>query len=123
MLENILSKILKNFRIFESIKKIKESQPAAENSSFFVKVISEEGVKNAIKDLPVNKSTISREIPTINQYAQIYLKKLAGILNESMKMGNFPDILKKAEVTPVYKKDEMNDKQNYRPVCINSPNI
>ena len=38
-------------------------------------------------------------------------------------MGNFPDILKKAEVTPVYKKDEMNDKQNYRPVYINSPNI
>ena len=38
-------------------------------------------------------------------------------------MGNFPDILKKAEVTPVYKKDEMNGKQNYRPVCINSPNI
>ena len=31
-------------------------------------------------------------------------------------MGTFPDILKKAEVTPVYKKDDMNDKQNYRPV-------
>ena len=123
MLENILSKILKNFRIFESIKKTKESQPAAENSSFFVKAISEEGVKNVIKDLPINKSTISREIPTIKQYAQIYFKKLAGISNESMKMGNFPDILKKAEVTPVYKKDEMNGKQNYRPVCINSPNI
>ena len=31
-------------------------------------------------------------------------------------MGKFPDILKKDEVTPVYKKDDMNDKQNYRPV-------
>ena len=28
----------------------------------------------------------------------------------------FPDILKKSEVTPVYKKFGMNDKQNYRPV-------
>ena len=110
MLENILSNILKNFRIFESIKKIQEPQPAAENSSFFVKVIIEEGLKNAIKDLPINKSTISREIPTIKQYAQIYFKKLA-------------NILKKAEVTPVCKKGDMNDKQNYRPVCINSPNI
>ena len=31
-------------------------------------------------------------------------------------MGKFPDILKKAEVTPVYKKIDVNDKQNYRPV-------
>ena len=31
-------------------------------------------------------------------------------------MDNFSDILKKAEITPVYKKDGMNDKQNYRPV-------
>ena len=49
------------------------------------------------------------------QYAQMYSKKLAGIFNESIKLGKFPDILKKAEVTPVYKKDDMNDKQNYRP--------
>ena len=31
-------------------------------------------------------------------------------------MGKFPDILKKAEVTPDYKKDDLNDKQNYSPV-------
>ena len=29
-------------------------------------------------------------------------------------MGKFPDILKKAEVTPVYEKDDMNGKQNDR---------
>ena len=117
-LENTLSKIVKNFRNFESIKKIKESQQAAENSSFSFKVISEEEVQNTIKDLPINKSTISGDIPTkiLNQQTQIYSKKLADIFNESIKMGKFPDILKKAEVTPVYKKDDMNSKQNYRPV-------
>ena len=31
-------------------------------------------------------------------------------------MGKFRDILKKAEITPVYEKDNMSDKQNYRPV-------
>ena len=31
-------------------------------------------------------------------------------------MRKFPEILKKAEVTPVYKKDDIKDKQNYRPV-------
>ena len=31
-------------------------------------------------------------------------------------MGKLADILKKAELTPVYRKDDMNDKQNYRPL-------
>ena len=42
--------------------KIKESQQTAENSSFSFKVISKEEVENAIKDLPINKSTISGDI-------------------------------------------------------------
>ena len=31
-------------------------------------------------------------------------------------MGKFPDVLKIAEVTAVYNKDDMNGKQNYCPV-------
>ena len=71
-----------------------------------------------LKTLPINKSTISSDIPTkiLKQHAQIYSKKQADNFIESIKMGRFLDILKKAEVTPVYKKDDMNDKQNYRPV-------
>ena len=69
-------KKLENCGNTESIKKIKKSQQAAENSSFSYKVISEEEVKNAIKDLPINKSTISGDIPTkiLNQHGQIYSK-------------------------------------------------
>ena len=42
-------------------------------------------------------------------------KKLADIFDESIKIEKFPDLLKKAEVMPVYKKDNINNKQNYRP--------
>ena len=51
-----------------------ESQQAAENSSFSFKVISEKEVRNAIKDLTKNKSTISSNVPTkiLKQHAQIY---------------------------------------------------
>ena len=52
----------------------------------------------------------------LTRHAQIYSKKLADIFNESINIGKFPDILKRAEVASVYKKDDMNDKQNYRPV-------
>ena len=104
-------------RNFESIKKIKESQEAAENSSFSFKVISEEELKYTITDLPINKYTTSGDIPTriLKQHAQIYSKKLADIFHESIKLGKFPEILKKAEV---YKRVDMNDKENYRPLSI-----
>ena len=64
-LENAPSEIVKIFRIFDNIKKIKKSQQAVANSSFSFKIISEEEVKNAIKGLPINKSTISGDIPTL----------------------------------------------------------
>ena len=38
------------------------------------------------------------------------------IFNKSIKIVKFPDILKKAEVTPVYKKDSMKCKRNQRPI-------
>ena len=69
-LENTLSKIVKNFRNSERIKKSKESQQAAGNSSFSIKVISEEEVQNAIKDLTY------RDIPTKFGIWQIFLMNL-----------------------------------------------
>ena len=53
---------MKNLRNFESIKKVKEFQETAENFPFLFKVISEEEIKNAVKDLPINKSTISGDL-------------------------------------------------------------
>ena len=69
-----------------------------------------------LKTLPINTSTISGDIPTniLKQHAQIYSKKQADVLNESIKMGKFPDILKKSEVTPVYKKDDMTGQKKCR---------
>ena len=48
---------MKTFRNFESTKKTKESQQGGQNSIPPFKIITEEEVKNAIKDLPINKST------------------------------------------------------------------
>ena len=44
------------------------------------------------------------------------LRSTPDIFNESIKMCKLPDILRKAEAMPVYKKDHINYKQNYRPV-------
>ena len=73
----------KNIGLENTLSKIVESLEGVENFLFLFKVISEEEVKNAIKDLPLNRSTISGDIPTeiLKQHAQIYSKKLTDIFN------------------------------------------
>ena len=39
-------------------------------------------------------------------------------INKATETGNFPDSLKMANVTPVFKKEDPLDKSNYRPVNI-----
>ena len=39
-------------------------------------------------------------------------------INGSLLKGTFPDNLKLGNTTPVHKKDEPKDKENYRPVSI-----
>ena len=46
----------------------------------------------------------------------IYSHVLTNIFNDCVKRGNFPDILKYADITPVFKKGDTTDKTNYRPI-------
>ena len=39
-------------------------------------------------------------------------------VNELVLRGIFPDLLKMADITPVHKKDDTSNKENYRPVSI-----
>ena len=43
---------------------------------------------------------------------------LANLINISYKNGIFPDLLKKAVVTPIFKEDDKNEIKNYRPISI-----
>ena len=45
-------------------------------------------------------------------------KPLAIIINQTLKSGIFPDKLKIAKVTPIYKKDNEQLVTNYRPMSI-----
>ena len=43
---------------------------------------------------------------------------LTADINRCIKNGTFPDILKKADITPTFKKDDRLIKSNYRPISI-----
>ena len=112
-----ISCIVESFKDCESIRKIKEVHKIEENSFSFT-LFTEEEVKDAIKNLPNNKATTFNDIPVkiLKQFLEVYSKKLTDIFNDCLTTGMFPDILKEADVTPVYKKDDVNNKENYRPV-------
>ena len=48
----------------------------------------------------------------------VYAKGLTTIINNCLKDGMFPNELKLADVSPVFKKDDDLNKENYRPVGI-----
>ena len=45
-------------------------------------------------------------------------KPLTAIINQSILNGIFPDKLKLAKVIPIYKKGDVNDLNNYRPISL-----
>ena len=56
------------------------------------------------------------EIKLLFQMRSVYYQKLTYIFNNYIKSGTFPEILKKAEVTAVFKKGDPTSKTDYRPV-------
>jgi hypothetical protein len=43
---------------------------------------------------------------------------LTGLINRSIELGVYPDILKKSIIVPVYKKGDRNDPSNFRPIAL-----
>lgn len=71
--------------------------------------------KNSYSTGPDNLSTFILK-PVIHLLA----KPLAYLVNLSFETGLFPKILKQSKVTPVFKKGEKMNKNNYRPISLNS---
>ena len=74
--------------------------------------------------METSKACQDTDIPTkiIKENADIFADILLARFNDSVEKSNFPSFLKKANITPVFKKGDRNSKDNYRPVSI-LPNI
>ena len=99
-----------------SIKKIKETYKTSREISLKRSVIRRS--KNVIKSLNKKKSAISSCIPVkvLIDSVDTYLPIFTDIINSSIRNGTFPEELKLAEMTPIFKKAEPVDKVNCRPV-------
>ena len=90
------------------------------SSDFNFRQVSLKEVKSEILDLHIKTSSIKGSIPAtiLKQCVDIYLPFLTNAINRSILDNYFPKELKKAEIIPVYKKDDSLKKENYRPVCL-----
>ena len=116
--KNPLDKAILTYKEHPSIQSIKSKYD--ESSKFSFREITEEEISNEILSLNTAKASQQSDIPTniLRINVDLYSFYLQKILNKCLKKSVFPDAMKVAEVTPVFKKNDRISKENYRPVSI-----
>ena len=91
--------------------------------SFYLSPMSPSEVKTYILQLNSNKATKSNSVPIkiLKLTVDIVAPILSTIFNKCIYEGVFPDMLKSAEVHPIYKKGSKILTSNHRPISILSP--
>ena len=81
--------------------------------------VSNDDISKIITSLDSTKKT-NGVIPTkiVKLANKEVCKDLANCINESIKKNEFPNELKAADITPVFKKEDPPNKENYRPVSV-----
>ena len=82
--------------------------------------ITKDEIRKEISKLDGSKATPVGDIPAemLKSTIDVHVSFRRKIINLSIRNGCFPDELKAAEVTLIFKKNDDLDKENYRPVSI-----
>lgn len=90
------------------------------NSKFTFSTVNIEDVTKTIKNLKSKSSSGHDGISTIllKKIAPVISAQLTTIINQSLITGIFPNKLKIAKVSPLYKKDDPHLFDNYRPISL-----
>ena len=113
-----LLQVIKKYDNHTSILKIKELH--RDKMTFSFTHVTKEDIVKEINELKTSKATPKDSIPAkiIKEFQDIFAQKISIDFNHSVDLGFFPNNLKYADVTPVFKKGDRLDKTNYRPVSI-----
>ena len=119
-LNDPIDKALLKYAQHPSIEQIKTEFDCS--NVFKFQNIQPKEVIEEIKKLDESKGT-SGDIPVkfIKEYSYLFINSLTDCINTAINNNQFPDILKLADVTPVFKKGCKTDKENYRPISVLKP--
>ena len=90
------------------------------SNSFFINAVKDNEIEKLIKNLNHNKSLGPCSIPVkiLKNHANDLKQPLAFLINLSFQQGVFPEALKNARVTPIFKKDNPQIPSNYHPISV-----
>ena len=115
---NTLENVPDAFYSHPSIERIRRTIKTNEKFSF--QPVPEDLVREIILSLDTSKATPVGDIPAdvLKSTVNVHLPFITKVINVSFENGRFPDELKLAEVSPIFKNNGDLDKENYRPVSI-----
>ena len=89
-------------------------------NSFFAAPVESDEVIEMINKLNTNKACGPNSIPSkiLKNNSELLADPVKMLLNMSIIDGNFPEMLKKADVCPIYKKNDKTKCENYRPISL-----
>ena len=89
-------------------------------NSFFIAPVETNEIIDMINKLNTNKACGPNSIPSkiLKNHSNILADPVKILLNRSIIDGNFPEMLKKADVCPIYKKNDKTKCENYRPISL-----
>ena len=99
-----INQIIVKFTNHPSIKKIRENNK--NESKFSFSLITLDEMEKRIKSLNISKPTTYKNIPAkiLVKYSDICAEYIQILYNNSVIVGNFPDAMKLADITPSQKK-------------------
>ena len=118
--DGTLDDIVAQYREHNSIKLIKEQLIAHNANRFIFRFATEVEVRRVIKALSNKKAAGYDEIPAqfIKTIGTKLVKPICLMFNQCIRENMFPDKMKMANITPLYKKKDKLNKDNYRSVNI-----
>ena len=88
-------------------------------TSFYLSPVSSSEYLSITQNLKIKKQDVNNiSIPIFKTYAVTFIDVLRDIINLAFSSGIFPDSLKIAYTTPIFKKGDKSNITNYRPISI-----
>ena len=121
IIQDLIEKITVKYQFHPSILIIKNK--IKNTNTFCFKHVMPSDINNEIKGLNPSKAITHNNIPSkiLRQSAAVTAYTLQLLFNSAISNSEFPENLKLAYVTLVFKKKTRLDKTNYRPVSVFPP--
>ena len=114
-----LQEIIDHYENHTSVNMIKDNIKRDRNGNTFIfKFVSEREVAKIVSSLSVKKASGYDELPAkfIKMLSKELINPLSLLINRCILENEFPDKMKKANISPLYKKKDKLNKDNYRSV-------